>query len=135
MKQIWIYILESLEDKAVDNIQIGGSGLIDIIIKAAKEKRTSDIHIESFEKTIRVKYGIYGELVTVVNWDSSRKSQIDRSLKAISNTHQEKQKFKDGRILLYPDYNIHVFSQRNACGEKFCLKLLRKIETFEIFLN
>ena len=50
MKQIWIYILESLEDKAVDNIQIGISGLIDIIIKAAKEKRTSDIHIESFEK-------------------------------------------------------------------------------------
>ena len=73
MKQIWIYILESLEDKAVDNIQIGGIGLIDIIIKAAKEKRTSDIHIESFEKTIRVKYGIYGELVTVVNLDSSRK--------------------------------------------------------------
>ena len=62
MKQIWIYILESLEDKAVDNIQIDGNGLIDIIIKEAKEKRTSDIYIESFEKTIRVKSRI------LVNW-------------------------------------------------------------------
>jgi hypothetical protein len=65
-------------------------------------------------------------LVTIVNLFSSRKSQIDRSLKAISNTHKEKQKSQDGRILLYPDYNIHVFSQRNACGEKFCLKFLKK---------
>jgi type II secretory ATPase GspE/PulE/Tfp pilus assembly ATPase PilB-like protein len=40
--------------------------------------------------------------------------------------HQEKQESQDGRILLYPDYNIRVSSQKNVCGEKFCLRLLKK---------
>ena len=40
--------------------------------------------------------------------------------------HQEKQESQDGRILLYDDYNIRVSSQRNVCGEKFVLRLLKK---------
>ena len=40
--------------------------------------------------------------------------------------HQEKQESQDGRILLYPDYNIRVSSQKNVYGEKFVLRLLKK---------
>ena len=40
--------------------------------------------------------------------------------------HQEKQESQDGRILLYPDYNIRVSSQKNVHGEKFVLRLLKK---------
>ena len=40
--------------------------------------------------------------------------------------HQEKQESQDGRIILYPDYNIRVSSQKNVYGEKFVLRLLKK---------
>ena len=39
---------------------------------------------------------------------------------------QEKQESQDGRITLYPDYNIRVSSQKNIFGEKFVLRLLKK---------
>ena len=40
--------------------------------------------------------------------------------------YQEKQEDQDGRILLYPDYNIRVSSQLTIYGEKFVLRLLKK---------
>ena len=40
--------------------------------------------------------------------------------------HQEKQEPQDGRIIMYPDYNIRVSSQKNIHGEKFVLRLLKK---------
>ena len=123
-------VLESLEGKARENIQSsdGGdvTGLVDTILKTAMEKRASDIHIEPMDNSIRVRYRIDGELVTVANLDKSRQPQIIGRLKAISNMHQEKQENQDGRILLYPDYNIRVSSQKNVDGEKFCLRLLKK---------
>ena len=48
--------------------------------------------------------------------------------------HQEKQESQDGRIIMYPDYNIRVSSQKNIYGEKFVLRLLKKNEDVkEIF--
>ena len=40
--------------------------------------------------------------------------------------HQEKQEPQDGRIIMYPEYNIRVSSQKNIHGEKFVLRLLKK---------
>ena len=39
---------------------------------------------------------------------------------------QEKQESQDGRITLYPEFNIRVSSQKNIYGEKFVLRLLKK---------
>ena len=122
-------VLESLEGKSAENIQTQNADittLIDTIIKTAMEKRASDIHIEPLENTIRIRYRIDGELITAANLDKARQAQIIGRLKAISNMHQEKQESQDGRILLYPDYNIRVSSQKNVDGEKFCLRLLKK---------
>lgn len=48
--------------------------------------------------------------------------------------HQEKQESQDGRIIMYPDYNIRVSSQKNVCGEKFVLRLLKKnVDVQQIF--
>ena len=58
--------------------------------------------------------------------ENEKQSQIIGRLKAISNMHQEKQEAQDGRILVYPDYNIRVSSQKNVYGEKFVLRLLKK---------
>jgi len=121
-------VLESLEGKSGESIESSGdvTGLVDTILKTAMDKRASDIHIEPLEESIRVRFRIDGELVTVANLEKAKQSQIVGRLKAISNMHQEKQESQDGRILLYPDFNIRVSSQRNVDGEKFCLRLLKK---------
>lgn len=121
-------VVESLEGKSEDNIVSTGdvTGLTDTIIKSAMEKRASDIHIEPMENTVRVRFRIDGELITVASIEKIKQSQLVGRLKAISNMHQEKQESQDGRILLYNDYNIRVSSQKTVNGEKFCLRLLKK---------
>ena len=121
-------ILESLEGEATDDINsnVDITGLIDSIIKTAIKKRASDIHIEPLENQVRVRYRIDGELVNAVKIPKDKQPQIVGRLKAISNMFQEKQESQDGRIILYPDYNIRVSSQKNIHGEKFVLRLLKK---------
>ena len=121
-------ILDSLEGKATENINTNTdiTGLIDTIIKTAMEKRASDIHFEPMEDKLRVRYRIDGELITAVSIEKDKQAQTIGRLKAISNMHQEKQESQDGRILLYPEYNIRVSSQKNVYGEKFVLRLLKK---------
>lgn len=121
-------VLNSLEGRITDDINSSSdiTGLIDTIIKKAMDKRASDIHIEPMEDKIRIRYRIDGQLYTVANLDQEKQTQIIGRIKAISNMHQEKQESQDGRILLYPDYNIRVSSQKNIYGEKFVLRLLKK---------
>ena len=121
-------IIETLEGTATDNINSNTdtTGLVDSIIKTAIKKRASDIHIEPLDDQVRVRYRIDGELVTAVKIPKEKQSQIIGRLKAISNMYQEKQESQDGRIIMYPEYNIRVSSQRNIYGEKFVLRLLKK---------
>ncbi len=122
-------VIKQLEGKATEKITDFGSditGLVDTIIKSAMEKRASDIHIEPMEDSLRVRFRIDGELVTVANLDKKKQVQIIGRIKAISNMHQEKQESQDGAIVLYDDYNIRVSSQKNIYGEKFVLRLLKK---------
>ena len=104
------------------------SGFVDSVIKTAMDKRASDIHIEPLQDGMRVRYRIDGVLVDAANIGKEKQAQIIGRLKAISNMHQEKQDSQDGRIIMYPDYNIRVSSQKNIYGEKFVLRLLKKNE-------
>ncbi len=121
-------LIDTFEGTASEQINADAdiSGLVDSIIKTAMEKRASDIHIEPQEDSIRVRYRIDGRLITAVEINKDKQAQLIGRLKAISNMHQEKQESQDGRILLYPEYNIRVSSQRNVYGEKFVLRLLKK---------
>ena len=123
--------LQSYEESANQNIEdIGGNEttteIIDNIIKLAIEKRASDIHIEPQNDSVRIRFRIDGELFIITTIPKERQAQLIGRLKAISNMHQEKQESQDGRILLYPEYNIRVSSQKNIYGEKFVLRLLKK---------
>ena len=121
-------ILKMLEGNVDEDININADTikLIDTIIKTAMNKRASDIHIEPMEDKVRVRYRIDGELYTVADIPKEKQAQTIGRLKAISNMYQEKQEDQDGRIIIYPDYNIRVSSQRNIYGEKFVLRLLKK---------
>ena len=120
-----IDILEGKDDTDI-NINVDTIKLVDSIIKTAMNKRASDIHFEPMEDKVRVRYRIDGELYTVADIPKEKQSQIIGRLKAISNMYQEKQEDQDGRIIIYPEYNIRVSSQKNIHGEKFVLRLLKK---------
>ena len=121
-------ILASLEGASNEGINPtdDATTIVDNIIRTAMKKRASDIHIEPLEETLRVRYRIDGELVKALELKKDKQNQIIGRLKAISNMYQEKQESQDGRIVLYPDYNIRVSSQKNIHGEKFVLRLLKK---------
>ena len=108
------------------NLNADVSGFLDSVIKTAMEKRASDIHIEPMQEGLRVRYRIDGVLINAANVGKEKQAQIIGRLKAISNMFQEKQESQDGRIIMYPEYNIRVSSQRNIYGEKFVLRLLKK---------
>lgn len=123
-------VLNEIEGIGSETINPDGdiTSLVDSIIKTGMEKRASDIHFEPMENNLRIRYRIDGELITAIKLENDKQNQIIGRLKAISNMHQEKQESQDGRILLYPDYNIRVSSQKNIYGEKFVLRLLKKNE-------
>lgn len=121
-------VLNALEGTDAEHIDAAedATTVVDSIIKSAMRKRASDIHIEPLEDSVRVRCRIDGELVKTAEIKKDRQAQIIGRLKAISNMYQERQESQDGRILLYPDYNIRVSSQKNIYGEKFVLRLLKK---------
>ena len=121
--------IESLEGSATENFdQISKdiTKMVDTIIKKGMEKNASDIHIEPMEKDIRVRYRVDGDMITVARIDKENQQQMIGRLKAISNMYQEKTESQDGRIIMYPGYNIRVSSQKTIYGEKFVLRLLKK---------
>ncbi len=126
-------LLKTFEGTVTENIATTSDviALVDSIIKTGMERRASDIHFEPLEEYLRVRYRIDGQLFTVAEIDKSKQQQVIGRLKAISNMHQEKQESQDGRIIMYPDYNIRVSSQRNVYGEKFVLRLLKKNTTIK----
>ncbi len=121
-------VLKNFEVNSIENIETTGDAtiLVDTIIRTAMQKRASDIHIEPLEDTIRVRYRIDGELIKATEIKKEKQQQLIGRLKSISNMFQEKQESQDGRIVLYPEYNIRVSSQKNIYGEKFVLRLLKK---------
>ncbi len=121
-------VLASFEGKISDKIGVGSdtTEMVDSIIKTAMDRRASDIHFEPMEDNLRIRYRIDGQLFEVAEIAKDKQQQIIGRLKAISNMHQEKQESQDGRIIIYPEYNIRVSSQKNVYGEKFVLRLLKK---------
>jgi len=123
--------LESLDDngstEAFENAANKDiTKIVDTIIKTGMDKRASDIHIEPMEKDIRIRYRIDGDMITVARLPKENQNQMIGRLKAISNMYQEKQESQDGRIIMYPGFNIRVSSQKTIYGEKFVLRLLKK---------
>ncbi len=51
-------------------------------------------------------------MITVARIPKENQTQMIGRLKAISNMYQEKQESQDGRIIMYPGFNIRVSSQK-----------------------
>ena len=104
--------------------------LVDSIIKEAIPYRASDIHIEPFEKRVRVRYRIDGDLQERAEFPIETYPAICARLKILSNMNIAERRIpQDGRINLMisgKEYDFRVSSLPTVYGEKFVIRILDK---------
>ncbi len=104
--------------------------LVDSIIKEAIPYRASDIHIEPFEKRVRVRYRIDGDLQERASFPIESYSAICARLKIMSGLNiAERRVPQDGRINMIiggKEYDFRVSSLPSVHGEKFVIRILDK---------
>ncbi|MDD5874207.1 MAG: ATPase, T2SS/T4P/T4SS family [Clostridia bacterium] len=119
---------EKLRKEDVENAPI--VQLVNSIIEQAARQRASDIHIEPFEESIRVRYRVDGVLREVIGYDKSLLGAITARLKIMSGMDiSEKRKPQDGRITIIVDnreYDIRVSNLPTVYGEKVVMRLASK---------
>ncbi|MEE9613903.1 MAG: type IV-A pilus assembly ATPase PilB [Thermodesulfobacteriota bacterium] len=105
--------------------------LVNLILTDAIKKNTSDIHIEPYEKSFRVRYRIDGVLQEVMKPPLKLKNAIVSRIKIMSQLDiAERRLPQDGRIKLKlgkgkeMDYRVSVLP--TLFGEKVVLRLLDK---------
>lgn len=104
--------------------------LVDSIIKEAIPYRASDIHIEPFEKRVRVRYRIDGDLQERADFPIESYSAICARLKILSGMNiAERRTPQDGRINMRvggKEFDFRVSSIPTIYGEKFVIRILDK---------
>lgn len=104
--------------------------LVESIINEAIPLRASDIHVEPYEKIVRVRYRIDGELVERTQFPITSYPAISARIKIISNLDiAERRVPQDGRInrvINGNEYDFRVSSIPTAFGEKFVIRILDK---------
>ncbi len=104
--------------------------LANLIIVQAIKDRSSDIHIEPFEKTVRLRYRIDGALVDVTPPPKNMQVPLISRLKIMSNLDiAERRLPQDGRMRVKVsgrDIDLRVSILPTVHGEKCVLRILDK---------
>ncbi len=104
--------------------------LANLIIVQAIKDRASDIHIEPFEKTVRLRYRIDGSLVDVTPPPRNMQVALASRLKIMSNLDiAERRLPQDGRMRVKVggrDIDLRVSFLPTVHGEKCVLRILDK---------
>lgn len=104
--------------------------LVDSIIKEAIPYRASDIHIEPFEKNVKVRYRIDGDLQNRAEFPIEAYSAICARLKIMSGLNiAERRLPQDGRINMNvggKEFDFRVSTLPTVFGEKFVIRVLDK---------
>jgi len=105
--------------------------LCNLILTDAIKKKASDIHIEPYEKSFRVRYRIDGVLYEVMKPPMKLKNAITSRIKIMSEMDiAERRLPQDGRIKIKlpggKDMDYRVNCLPTLFGEKICLRLLDK---------
>ena len=104
--------------------------LVNIILSQAVKDRASDIHIEPFQNTVKVRYRIDGVLYNILNLPRKVHSSLASRIKIMARLNiAEKRLPQDGRIdikIAERSVDIRVSSIPTAFGERVVLRLLDK---------
>jgi len=104
--------------------------LVDSIIREAVRNRASDIHIEPFEKYIRVRNRVDGELQETMKSNKDTLGAMITRIKILANLNiAEKRVPQDGRIMTKVDdvdIDLRVSILPTVHGEKVVIRVLRR---------
>ncbi len=105
--------------------------LVNLILTDAIKKGASDIHVEPYEKSFRVRYRIDGVLHEVMKPPLKLKNALTSRIKIMSEMDiSERRLPQDGRIKIKlpggKDMDYRVNCLPTLFGEKICLRLLDK---------
>ncbi len=116
-----------IENDVVNNPSVR---LVDSIIKEAIPYRASDIHIEPFEKVVKVRYRIDGDLQARAEFPINSYSAICARIKIMAGLNIAERRIpQDGRINMTvggKEYDFRVSSLPTVFGEKFVIRVLDK---------
>ncbi|MEJ5299738.1 MAG: type IV-A pilus assembly ATPase PilB [Thermodesulforhabdaceae bacterium] len=104
--------------------------LVNSLLTDAIRKKASDIHIEPYEKTLRIRYRIDGILYEIMRPPVKYKNAISSRIKIMSNLDiAERRLPQDGRIkakILGKEIDFRVSCLPTIFGEKVVLRILDK---------
>src|SRR5437899_11747121 len=108
--------------------------LVNLILTDAVKRGAGDIHVEPYEKELRVRFRIDGILQSVMNPPLKLKDAITSRVKIMSKLDiSEKRLPQDGRIMIkyrkngrIKDLDFRVSTVPTLFGEKIVLRLLDK---------
>jgi len=134
-----VEVLEEFEEISAEALARQGEEapvikLVNVILMSAIQKGASDIHIEPYEKELRVRYRIDGILYNVMAPPMKFRDAITSRVKIMSKLDiAEKRLPQDGRIKIRfadngvtKDIDFRVSSLPTLFGEKLVLRLLDK---------
>lgn len=122
--------LISAVERNDDVINAPAVRLVDSIIKEAIPFRASDIHIEPYEKVVRVRYRIDGDLSERAEFPIESYPEICARFKILSGINIAERRIpQDGRINMIingKEYDFRVSTLPTVHGEKFVIRILDK---------
>ena len=134
-----VQVLEEIEEISVEALARQGEEapvikLVNVILMSAIQKGASDIHIEPYEKELRVRYRIDGILYAIMQPPMKYRDAITSRIKIMSKLDiAEKRLPQDGRIKIRfqdngatKDIDFRVSVLPTLFGEKIVMRLLDK---------
>ena len=113
-----------------DTINAPAVRLVDSILREAVPMRTSDIHIEPFEHTVRVRYRVDGDLFERTTFDIEGFAAVAARIKIMAGLNiAERRSPQDGKISMTINqiqYDFRVSTLPTIFGEKFVIRILDK---------
>jgi len=128
-------VKESTEDISIDKLAASGEEapvikLANLMIMQAIKDRASDIHLEPFEKTMRLRYRVDGVLLDATPPPKQMQLALASRFKIMSNLDiAERRLPQDGRMRVKvggKDFDLRVSILPTVHGEKIVLRVLDK---------
>ncbi len=118
-----------LDEKIADNINNAPVvRLINSVIRQAVKTKASDIHIEPFEKSIRIRFRIDGELQEIMSSEKTTHTAIVTRIKIMGKMDiAEKRVPQDGHVEINVDgklIDMRISTLPTVNGEKIVIRLL-----------
>jgi type IV pilus assembly protein PilB len=119
-----------LDQLATDSEDAPVIKIVNLILVQAVKEKASDIHIEPFQKTLKLRYRIDGELIAAESPPKALQLAITSRIKILAGLNIAERRIpQDGRFrikVLGKDVDLRVSILPTAYGEKIVIRILDK---------